>query len=84
MSKASEKALSDLHSQLATVLKDALGKLDPDTGLPNSSLLNVARAFLKDNHIETASDVQTGPLHGLAGLPVFDEDENVVPIRKGG
>lgn len=82
MSKASEKALSELHAQLATVLKDGLGVLD-EFGRPNSSLLSVARQFLKDNHIETASGVQAGPLHGLAGLPVFDDD-NVVSLRKNG
>ena len=82
MSKASEKALSELHSQLATVLKGALGITDEVTGLPNSAILSVARQFLKDNHIETASGVSTGPLHGLAGLPVFDADDNVVPLRK--
>ena len=81
MSKASEAALSELHAQLATVLKGALGITDEETGLPNSAILSVARQFLKDNHIETASGVKTGPLHGLAELPVFDDD-NVVPMRK--
>ena len=82
MSKASELALSELHAQLANVLKAGLSVLD-DEGKPNTALLSVARQFLKDNHIETASGVQAGPLHGLAGLPVFD-DENIVPIRKNG
>ncbi len=80
MSKASELALSELHSQLANVLKAGLGVLD-DEGKPITALLSVARQFLKDNHIETASGVQAGPLHGLAGLPIFEE-ENIVPIRK--
>jgi hypothetical protein len=85
MSKASEKALSDLHAQLATVLKEGLGVLD-EFGRPNSSLLSVARQFLKDNHIETGSGVKQGPLHGLADLPMFsDEDEgNVISLRKNG
>ena len=82
MSKASELALSELHAQLANVLKAGLSVLD-DEGRPNTSLLSVARQFLKDNHIETASGVQAGPLHGLANLPVFD-DENIVPFRKNG
>lgn len=82
MSKASEKALSELHSQLATVLKNGLGVLDEE-GRPNSSLLSVARQFLKDNHIEVGSGSAQGPLHGLAGLPVFDDD-NVVSIRQNG
>lgn len=80
MSKASEKALGELHAQLATVLKEGLGVLDEE-GRPNASLLSVARQFLKDNHIDTASGAQPGPLHGLAELPVFGDD-NIVPIRK--
>lgn len=82
MSKASEKALSELHASLADTLKEGL-KMRDENGLPIASLLSVARQFLKDNHIETASGVQTGPLHGLAGLPVFDDD-NVVSLRKNG
>lgn len=83
MSKASEKALSDLHAKLAEVLMEGIKTKDAD-GKYNSSLLSVARAFLRDNHIETASGVQTGPLHGLAGLPDFDDNDNIVPIRKNG
>lgn len=73
MSKASEKALGDLHAQLATVLKEGLSVRDEE-GKLNTALLSIARQFLKDNHIEVASGVNEGPLHGLAGLPVFDED----------
>lgn len=83
MSSASEKVLSALHAQLATVLKENLGVLD-EFGKPNTALLNVARAFLKDNHIETAAGVTAGPLHGLAELPVFDDDSNVHSIRNYG
>lgn len=79
MSKASEAALSELHASLATVLKDAMGKLNEE-GLPNAAILSVARQFLKDNHIEAGAGVQAGPLAGLAGLPVF-EDSNVIPIQ---
>lgn len=83
MSKASEDALGDLHAQLARVLESALQKVDPETGLPAANILNVARQFLKDNHIEVGPGANKGALQGLAGLPVF-EDENVVPIRKEG
>lgn len=83
MSKATEEALSALHAQLATVLKDALGVLD-ESGRPAAAILSVARQFLKDNHIESGVGAATGPLAGLAGLPVFDEDHNVVPLRKAG
>ena len=84
MSKASEAALAELHSQLAKVLKDALGKVDEETGQPNSAVLSVARQFLKDNFITSDAGAKGNPLHGRAGLPVFDEDDNVVPITKKG
>ena len=80
MSKASEKALSELHASLADTLKAGL-LLRDESGAPIASILSVARQFLKDNHIESDSGAAAGPLHGLAGLPVFD-DENIVPIRK--
>lgn len=84
MNKADEKALGGLHGKLAEVLKTALDQdfTDPETGLniPPAALLNVARQFLKDNKIE-AMAVQGSPLHDLADLPVF-EDENIVPIYK--
>ena len=85
MNKADEKALAGLHGKLAEVLKDALEQdyIDPDTGVklpPPAAILNVARQFLKDNKIEAVS-VEGSPLHSLADLPVF-EDENIVPIRK--
>jgi hypothetical protein len=84
MSKASEKALGDLHFKLAEVLKECLEeKYDPDTGdklPPNAAILNVARQFLKDNKIEAIA-AEGSPLHSLADLPVF-EDDNVVPLYK--
>lgn len=85
MNKADEKSLAGLHGKLAEVLKEALEQdyTDPDTGLklpPPAAILNVARQFLKDNKIEAVSAVGS-PLHNLADLPVF-EDDNVLPIRK--
>jgi hypothetical protein len=85
MNKADEKSLAGLHGKLAEVLKEALEQeyLDPDTGIklpPPAAILNVARQFLKDNKIEAVSAVGS-PLHNLADLPVF-EDDNIVPIRK--
>lgn len=83
--KATEKALGGLHGKLADVLTEALGRdyFDPDSGEklpPPAALLNVARQFLKDNKIEALA-VQGSPLHSLADLPVFDDD-NIVPLRK--
>lgn len=85
MNKADEKALGGLHGKLAEVLKEAISKeyIDPDSGLPiapPAAILNVARQFLKDNKIEAVA-VQGSPLHDLADLPIF-EDDNVLPMRK--
>lgn len=83
MSKASEDALSDLHASLANVLKTAIGQVDPETGLPPANILSVARQFLKDNFITADAGSKTSPLGQLvAGMPQFDEDGNVVPIKK--
>jgi len=85
MSRASEKVLNDLHTKLAEVLKDALqDKNDPETGEklpPNAAILNVARQFLKDNKIEAGLVNTDSAIGSLADLPVFDDDENVVPFR---
>ena len=84
MNKADEKALGGLHGKLAEVLKEALSQeyLD-DQGRPSpppAAILNVARQFLKDNKIEAIA-AQGSPLHDLADLPIF-EDDNVVPMTK--
>ena len=85
MNKADEKALGSLHGKLADVLKEAISQqyFDEKTGAavpPPAAILNVARQFLKDNKIE-AVDAVGSPLHSLADLPVFDEDDNVIPLR---
>jgi len=87
MNKADEKELGSLHGTLARVLKNELEKeyIDPDTGVklpPPAAILNVARQFLKDNKIEAIS-AQGSPLHDLADLPIF-EDDNVIPMRREG
>jgi hypothetical protein len=85
MSKADEKALSGLHGKLAEILQEAITQdygVD-DMGVkvpPPAAILNVARQFLKDNKIEAVAAPGT-PLHDLADLPVF-EDDNIIPIRK--
>lgn len=84
MNKADEKALGELHGVLANVLKEAISKdyFDQETGEktpPPAAILNVARQFLKDNKIEAIA-AQGSPLHSLADLPIF-EDDNVVPIK---
>lgn len=77
MSKASEKALSDLHAKLAEVLREQMMLVD-DQGKANAAILNVARQFLKDNGID-ATPKQGTPLGNLANLPVFGDDEGVAP-----
>lgn len=83
MSKASEKALSELHAKLADTLGTALSAdyFDADGNkLPcaPAAILNVARQFLKDNNID-ATPKQGTPLGNLANLPVFGDDEGVAP-----
>lgn len=95
MNKADEQSLSGLHGKLAEVLTEAISEGIPilgDDGKPlmadgkvvrmpaPAAILNVARQFLKDNKIEAIA-AQGSPLHSLADLPVFDDD-NIVPIRK--
>jgi hypothetical protein len=85
MNKADEQALGGLHGKLAEVLADAISQDygTDDMGVklpPPAAILNVARQFLKDNKIEAVAAPGT-PLHDLADLPVF-EDENIIPIRK--
>ena len=82
MSKASQQALSELHAALAKTLQEGLLILDEE-GRPNPALLSVARQFLKDNFITADAAASEGPLKGLAGLPVFDEDNVVSISRKG-
>lgn len=85
MNKADERALSGLHGKLAEILQEAISQdygID-DQGVkvpPPAAILNVARQFLKDNKIEAIAAPGT-PLHDLADLPVF-EDDNIIPIRK--
>jgi len=85
MNKADEKALSSLHGKLAEILQEAISQDygTDDMGVkvpPPAAILNVARQFLKDNKIEAVAAPGT-PLHDLADLPVF-EDDNIIPIRK--
>lgn len=70
--RATEDALSELHAELAGVLKKAVQYRDPDTNMPQAALLNVARQFLKDNRVE-AQAVPASPLGDLAALPEFDD-----------
>lgn len=70
--RATEDALSELHAELAGVLKKAVQYRDPDTNMPQAALLNVARQFLKDNKIESQAP-KGSPLGELADLPEFED-----------
>lgn len=78
MSKAKENELSDLHKQLAEKLKTLLTQqyFDKDGNeIPcPAQVLNVARQFLKDNHIEC--DLSKMPDNYLkpSDLPFDDGD----------
>lgn len=81
MSRASETELSLLHAELAKALKASLFNED---GSINTSAASVARQFLKDNFVTADASAKGSPLAELAGMPEFDTDGNVVPIRKEG
>lgn len=77
---ASKESLEDLHSALATVLKEGITQRDED-GKLNASLINVARQFLRDNGIEAKAAPGT-PLAALKES--FPFADNVTPIQKKG
>ena len=72
--KDTEQVLSDLHSNLASVLGDIL-----NSGEASTADLNVIRQFLKDNQI-TAQPAEDTPFGDLArSLP---DIENVIELKK--
>lgn len=77
MSKASKKQLEELHAAVAKALADGISQQwTDDDGKPippPAAVLNVARQFLKDNHIEGPATAGT-PLGTIAAkLPAFDD-----------
>ena len=77
MSKATDAAMAELHGELAKALKAGIYNED---GTINTAAASVARQFLKDNHIEVGQGAKPGALQGLADLPEFAEDGNVVAL----
>ena len=80
---ASKAALENLHNKLAETLAEALAERDED-GKLNASLLNVARAFLKDNNIELKPGTTNSAMSKLTeALPFPGEDgpNGEEPIR---
>lgn len=77
MSTATKDAMESLHKMLAETLIERMK--DPDV---KASDLNVARQFLKDNHIEGMA-VENSPLADLVKtLPDFnDEDTDMNEMR---
>ena len=67
--KATQDDLDGLHGLLARYFAAELGKGDAPP-----SLVNAARQFLRDNHIEAS--VANGTVIQIAdGVPTFSEDE---------
>lgn len=96
--RATEEELGRVHLGLSNwcleimkgvplVDKDGAAVLKPDGQPwlvpPSPAYISAITKFLKDNHIEVAPGAKT-PLNGIAGLPEFDADGNVVPIRAAG
>lgn len=94
--RATEEELSGVHAGLTewclsvmkgTPLLDKDGcavlKDDGQPWLvpPSPAYLNVVRQFLKDNKIEALAP-KGSTLGDLSDLPLFDDDQNVVPLRK--
>jgi hypothetical protein len=77
MSTATKDAMESLHKMLAETLIERMK--DPDV---KAGDLNVARQFLKDNHIEGMA-VENSPLADLVKtLPDFnDEDTDMNEMR---
>lgn len=70
MSTATKDAMESLHKMLAETLIDRMK--DPDV---KAGDLNVARQFLKDNHIEGMA-VENSPLADLVKtLPDFNDND---------
>jgi len=70
MSTATKDAMESLHKMLAETLIDRMK--DPEV---KAGDLNVARQFLKDNHIEGIA-VENSPLADLVKtLPDFNDDD---------
>ena len=70
MSTATKDAMESLHKMLAETLIDRMK--DPDV---KAGDLNVARQFLKDNHIEGMA-LENSPLADLVKtLPDFNDDD---------
>lgn len=95
--RASEQVLGLTHSEFAAwcrlilqgvplLNKDGHAVLKPDGQPwlvpPSPAHMNVIRQFLKDNNIEAAVIPFEGEGKDLSDLPVFGEDDNVVPINK--
>ena len=87
MSKATQKALSELHGEFARKLKDILHAPVPEGGEGiSASHLNVIRQFLKDNNIDALPDNpdMASLTEGVSrvNLPFTpDQDEYGLPVQ---
>lgn len=89
MSKASEKELSSLHAELASILKESIqpepilnGEGEVVGKKYNAAALNAARQFLKDNNITSTLDSK--PVADLVdSLPSFEGEPGMVAHYAG-
>lgn len=70
--RAKDQELSELHAALAKALRTLV-----DSGEPNAAILNVARAFLKDNGIEAIPEKNDDLGAIRDSLPEFDDDDDM-------
>jgi hypothetical protein len=73
MPKASQNSLADLHGLLAQVMAEKL-----HSGEATASDLNVIRAFLKDNGVDTDPQTDNNIQSIVDQLPEYDIDSRYV------
>lgn len=84
MSRATDKALDELHGlQAESLLAEIRRCKDGDEGIPPALFAQVNK-FLKDNGVDRAVTPGTPTAFLDEELPKFDDDGVVVPITKRG
>lgn len=73
MPKASQDSLSDLHGMLAQIMAEKLR-----SGDVTASDLNVIRAFLKDNGVDTDPHTDNNVQSIVDELPEYDVDSRYI------
>jgi hypothetical protein len=77
--KATNKAMSELHGNLAKILSEEIQKTQIDKEgnvVRSAAILNVARQFLKDNGIESIGEANEEMKELKAAFLPFDQIED--------